>query len=315
MPHLDASARGVFIIAATPFAPDGRLDLVATDRLIEFYLEKGVDGLTILGMMGEAPKLTDEEARTFALHVLGRIDGRVPVVVGASAPGFAPMRALGEVVMDAGAAGLMVQPPATAARGDDMVLGYCRMVAETLGEATPWVLQDFPLASGVPMSAVLIRRIMAACPNVVMLKHEDWPGLDKLSALRAAEAEAGSRVSILTGNGGIFLPFELARGADGAMTGFAYPEMLVEVCRLHALGEKEAMLDLFDRYLPLVRYEQQPGLGLVARKYVLWRRGALACPAARMPAPRLTEEAMAEIDWLMRRLERSLDRQTEEDVA
>ncbi len=309
MTCLDASARGVFIIAATPFAPDGRLDLAASDRLIEFYLEKGVDGLTILGMMGEAPKLTDEEARTFALHVLGRVGDRVPVVVGASAPGLASMRTLGQVVMDAGAAGLMVQPPAASAKGDDAVLGYCRMVAETLGEATPWVLQDFPLAAAVPMSAALIQRIMAACPNAVMLKHEDWPGLDKLSDLRGAEAEGARRVSILTGNGGIFLPFELARGADGAMTGFAYPEMLVEVCRLFALGQSEVMLDLFDRYLPLVRYEQQPGIGLPARKYVLWRRGALACPATRVPAPKLTDATMAEIDWLMGRLEHSLDHQ------
>ncbi|MCB9968330.1 MAG: dihydrodipicolinate synthase family protein [Geminicoccaceae bacterium] len=315
MPRLDASARGVFIIAATPFTEDGRLDLAATDRLIEFYLEQGVDGMTILGMMGEAPKLTEEEARTFALHVLGRVDARVPVVVGVSAPGFASMRALGSVVMDAGAAGLMVQPPAVSARGDDAVLGYCRMVAETLGEATPWVLQDFPLVASVPMSALLIQRIVAACPNAVMLKHEDWPGLDKLSAVRDAEAEGARRISILTGNGGIFLPFELARGADGAMTGFAYPEMLVEVCRLFARGESEAMLDLFDRYLPLVRYEQQPGLGLAVRKYVLWRRGALACPATRDPAPKLTEASRAELDWLMRRLERSLEHQRKESVA
>ncbi len=315
MSCLDASARGVFIIAATPFREDGALDLAATDRLIEFYLEKGVDGMTILGVMGEAPKLTDEEARTFARHVLGRVAGRVPVVVGASAPGFAAMRSLADAVMDDGAAGVMVQPPASSAKGDDAVLGYCRKVAETLGEATPWVLQDFPLLASVPMSAGLIRRIIDDCPNAVMLKHEDWPGLDKLAAVRAAEAKGKRRISILTGNGGVFLPFELERGADGAMTGFAYPEMLVGVCRLFEQGEREAMLDLFDCYLPLVRYEQQPGLGLAARKYVLWRRGALACPATRDPAPKLSTAAMAELDWLMRRLENSLDQSSKESMA
>ncbi|MEZ5862366.1 MAG: dihydrodipicolinate synthase family protein [Geminicoccaceae bacterium] len=315
MQRLDSSARGVFIIAATPFAEDGRLDLAATDRLIEFYLEKGVHGMTILGVMGEAPKLTDAEAKAFARHVLGRVAGRVPVVVGVSAPGFAAMRSLTQAVMGDGAAGVMVQPPASSAKGDDAVLGYCRKVAETLGEAVPWVLQDFPLLASVPMSAGLIRRVMDGCPNAVMLKHEDWPGLDKLAAVRAAEADGARRVSILTGNGGVFLPFELERGADGAMTGFAYPEMLVEVCRLCALGEREAMLDLFDCYLPLVRYEQQPGLGLAARKYVLWRRGALACPATRDPAPRLTEASRAELDWLMRRLDNALDHQRKESVA
>ncbi len=315
MPRLDTSARGVFIIAATPFTEDGRLDLAATDRLIEFYLEKGVHGMTILGVMGEAPKLTDEEAKTFARHVLGRVAGRVPVVVGVSAPGFAAMRSLTLAVMDDGAAGVMVQPPASSARGDDAVLGYCRKAAETLGAATPWVLQDFPLLASVPMSAGLIRRIMDDCPNAVMLKHEDWPGLDKLAAVRAAEADGARRISILTGNGGVFLPFELERGADGAMTGFAYPEMLVEVCRLFAQGEREAMLDLFDCYLPLVRYEQQPGLGLAARKYLLWRRGALACPATRDPAPKLTAASRAELDWLMRRLDDALDHQRKESVA
>ena len=306
MHHLDETAKGVFIIAATPFTETGGLDLAGADRLIEFYLDRGVDGLTILGMMGEAPKLTEDEARTFARHVLNRVAGRVPVVVGASAPGFAAMASLTQVVMDAGAAGVMVQPPATAAKGDDAILGYCLKVAETLGDTVPWVLQDFPLVSSVPMSAGLIRRIMAECPTCVMLKHEDWPGLDKLTAVRAAEADGERRISILSANGGLFLPFELIRGADGVMTGFAWPEMLTGVYRLFLDGERERMLDLFDLYLPLVRFEQQPGLGLAARKYALWRRGALACPATRAPAPSLTPDTQAEIEWLMQRLERGL---------
>jgi 4-hydroxy-tetrahydrodipicolinate synthase len=136
------------------------------------------------------------------------------------------------------------------------------------------------------MSAGLIRRILDACPTCVMLKHEDWPGLDKLGPSGRTEDGEARRVSILTGNGGIFLPFELMRGADGAMTGFAYPEILVEVCRRFRAGEHEAMLDAFDLHLPLIRYEQQPGLGLVARKYILWRGGALACPAIRAPPDR-----------------------------
>jgi len=307
MPRLDPTTKGVFIISATPFADSGALDLDGADRLVEFYLERGIDGLTILGIMGEAPKLTDDEAKTFARHVIGRVAGRVPVIVGASSPGFASMASLTRAVMDAGAAAVMIQPPATAAKGDDAILGYCRKVSETLGPDVPWVLQDFPLLSNVPMSAPLILRIIAACENCVMLKHEDWPGLDKLTAIRKAEDEGARRVSILTANGGVFLPFELLRGADGTMTGFAYPEMLTGVWRHFLAGEREAMLDLFDLYLPLVRYEQQPGLGLAARKYVLWRRGALPSPTARAPAPALTAEARAELDWLMQRLQRGLD--------
>ncbi|MEK0083366.1 dihydrodipicolinate synthase family protein [Benzoatithermus flavus] len=300
---LTSDARGVYLIAATPFRETGELDLDGLDRLIDWYLGKGVDGLTILGQLGEAPKLTHGEALTVARRVLARV--RAPVVVGVSSPGYASLVELTRAVMEAGAAGVMIAPPGTL-RGDDAILAYCREVAERIGEAVPWVLQDFPLAGGPPMSASLVRRIADACPNMVVLKHEDWPGLDKITAIRRQEAEGARRLSILCGHGGIMLPHELFRGADGAMTGFSYPEMLVGVCRLAREGRHEEMLDLYDAYLPLVRYEQQPGLGLAVRKYVLWKRGALPTPALRAPAPKLSAETRAEVDWLLARLERRL---------
>jgi 4-hydroxy-tetrahydrodipicolinate synthase len=302
MPRLDENAKGVFIIAATPFTETGALDLPSIDRMVEWYLERGVHGMTILGQMGEAPKLTAEESARFARRVLARVDDRVPVIVGVSSPGFATMEALSHAVLDGGAAGMMVAPPATL-KGDDAILGYCTHVSRLIGDAS-WVLQDFPLSGTPPMSALLIRRIAEACPSCVMLKHEDWPGLDKISALRRLEEQGGRRLSILTGNGGIFLPHELLRGADGAMTGFAFPEMLLGVYGLIVKGRRDEALDLFDAYLPLVRYEQQPGLGLVVRKYVLHRRGALASPRIRAPGPALSEETRQEVDWLMTRLER-----------
>ena len=305
MTLLTTDAKGVFIIAATPFDETGAIDFQSASRLVEFYLERGVSGMTILGMMGEAPKLTHEEAVLFTRHMIARVDGRVPVIVGVSAPGFASMAEIGRAAMDAGASALMIQPPQTCAKGDDAVLAYVGQTVEAIGGDTPWVLQDFPLSSAVPMSAALIERIMESHPSCVMLKHEDWPGLEKLSAVRS---RLGERISILTGNGGIFLPFELMRGADGAMTGFAYPEMLVGVCAHHRAGRHEQMLDLFDLYLPLVRYEQQPGIGLAARKYVLKRRGAIACDLARAPAARMTKNARREIDWLCERLEARLFR-------
>lgn len=301
---LTSEARGVHLIAATPFEPDGTLDQSGLDRLVEWYLERGIDGLTILGQLGEAPKLTTEESALVVRRVLARVAGRVPVVVGVSSSGYASLAALARLAVEAGAAGVMVAPPGTL-KGDDAVLGYCRDVEARL-DGTPWVLQDFPLAGGPPMSAGLIRRIADACPWLVVLKHEDWPGLDKITALRRQEAEGARRLAILCGHGGIFLPHELMRGADGAMTGFSYPEMLVDVCRLVAQGREEEALDRYDAYLPLVRYEQQPGLGLAVRKYVLWRRGALASPALRDPAPRLSPETRAEVDRLMARLERGL---------
>jgi 4-hydroxy-tetrahydrodipicolinate synthase len=307
MKKLDASATGVYLITVTPFTDSGALDLASTDRMVDFCLESGVTGLTVLGIMGEATKLTAEESRAFVKQVLARVDGRVPVVVGASAPGFAPMRELTESVMAMGAAGVMVAPPSTV-RTDDQIVAYFDMVNETLGKDVPWVLQDHPVSTGVQMATTVILRILKSSPTCVMLKHEDCPGLAKLSAIRAA-SERGDlrRISILTGNGGgLFLPEELTRGADGAMTGFAYPEMMVGVCRAHAAGNIEKAHDIFDAYLPLARYEQQAGIGLAVRKHILAERGVIASAAIRKPGPKLSALDIADIARLTTRQARRL---------
>ncbi len=296
---------GVYIIAATPFAEDGSLDLESADRLVDFYLARGVDGMTVLGIMGEAPKLGADEAEAFLARVMARVAGRIPVVVGASAGGFAPMARLAHRAMELGCAGVMVAPP----RGTDTeakLARYYAGVCAALGPDVPVCVQDFPLVTGVSMSVAAIRGLAAAHEPIVMLKHEDWPGLDKISAIRRAEAEGGPRLSILCGNGGLFLLDELLRGADGAMTGFAYPEMLVEVVRLVRAGETGPAQDIFEAYLPLVRYEQQLGVGLAARKEILRRRGAIASAALRAPGPALSPETLADLDRLIGRLETRL---------
>jgi 4-hydroxy-tetrahydrodipicolinate synthase len=274
---------------------------------VDFCLESGVTGLTVLGIMGEATKLTAEESRAFVKQVLARVDGRVPVVVGASAPGFAPMRELTETVMAMGAAGVMVAPPSSV-RTDDQIVAYFDMVNETLGQDVPWVLQDHPVSTGVQMPSAVILRILKNSPTCVMLKHEDCPGLAKLSAIRAASERGDlTRISILTGNGGgLFLPEELTRGADGAMTGFAYPEMMVDVCRAHGAGNIEKAHDIFDAYLPLARYEQQAGIGLAVRKHILAERGVIASAAVRKPGPKLSALDVADIARLTARQARRL---------
>jgi 4-hydroxy-tetrahydrodipicolinate synthase len=302
MPRLDENAAGVFVIAPTPFREDGALDEASAERMTDAFLAAGASGLTLLGIMGEAPKLDAEEARRFVALVLRRVDGRVPVIVGVSAPGFAAMRALARSSMDAGAAGVMIAP-AAGLRGDDAVLSYMAGAAEAVGDA-PWVLQDYPQLTGVHVSPEMVRR-MAEDPRLVMVKAEDWPGLDKITALRRLSGEGRMRrLSILGGNGGLFLPEELGRGADGVMTGYAVPEMLVRVHRMLAAGDRTAAHDLFDLHLPLIRTEHQPGLGLAVRKYVLRRRGIIGCEALRAPGPKLSAETRAEVDWLLDRLSR-----------
>jgi len=302
---LDTSANGVYIIAATPFTDDGAVDSASLDRLMDFYVRAGITGVTVLGIMGEAPKLTHQEAVALTRQVVRRVNA-LPVIVGVSSPGFASMAALTKDVMDAGAGGVMIAPPGTL-KTDDQIVTYFAQAAEAIGADVPFVLQDYPYASGVYMAPSVIKRIVADNPSCKMVKHEEWPGLEKLTALKTMIGDARMRkVAILCGNGGIFLPHELERGADGANTGYAYPEMLVQLVKLIKSGERAAAHDLFDRHLPLLRYEQQPGmLGLTVRKYILKRRGAIACDAQRKPGIKLSTEAIAEIEFLIARLERN----------
>jgi len=299
----DIHASGVYAIAVTPFHPDGRIDLDSVGRVTALYRRAGVTGLTVLGIMGEAPKLEADEAlglvKAYVAHA-----GPLPVVVGVSAPGFAAMRAMARGAMERGAAGVMIAPPSHL-RTDDQIIGYYRNAVEAIGPDVPFVIQDYPLTLTVVMTPAVIRQIIQDHPSCVMLKHEDWPGLEKISALRRFEQEGSMRhVSILCGNGGLFLDFEMERGADGAMTGYAFPDMLVDVVRLSKEGKRDAAHDLFDAHLPLVRYEQQQGVGLAVRKYVLARRGAIASDAQRKPATALTPAARAEVDFLLARLAR-----------
>jgi 4-hydroxy-tetrahydrodipicolinate synthase len=300
---LDATAKGVYVIAPTPFLPDGRVDDASTDRMTDFYLEAGCDGMTILGVMGEAPKLDGAESLEISRRIIRRA-GKAGIIVGVTAPGFAAMRSLARGVMEAGAAAVMIAPPSHL-RTDDGVVTYYRQAVEAIGDDIPFVLQDYPQLFQVQMSPGVIRRIVMDLPSCVMLKHEDYPGLEKISALRRFQAEGTLRpLSILCGNGGIFLDFEMERGADGAMTGYAFPDMLVDIVRLSAAGERDKAHDLFDAHLPLIRYELQPGVGLAVRKYVLMRRGIIASDAQRRPAAAMTATARAEVEYLLSRVGR-----------
>ena len=303
---ISEESKGVFVIMATPFTDDGALDLQSTDGLIEFYLEEGVHGLTVLGVMGEAPKLSLEEQLEFTRHVLKRVDGRVPAIVGVSNPGMDNLETLSRRTMDQGAGGVMIAG-IPGLKTDEQVETYFKAVGDRLGEEIPVCLQDYPPTTTVFISVGVVNRLIAALPQLKMFKHEDCPGHRKLSRLRQAPQTGGTRrVSILTGNNGLYVPQELARGADGIMTGFAFPGMLAEVYRLFEGGRSEEAEDLFDLYLPVLRHEQQFGMGLALRKETLRRRGAIASAKARDPGPRMDARDHAEMDGLLERLKGKL---------
>jgi 4-hydroxy-tetrahydrodipicolinate synthase len=165
-------------------------------------------------------------------------------------------------------------------------------------------LQDYPAVTGVYMSVPVFTQVVKELPQVVMLKAEDQPGLTKISRIRALEAAGQRRVSILVGNNGLFYPLELARGADGAMTGVAYPEMLTEVYRAMKDGDRDLADDLFEIYLPMVRYETQTGVSLAWRKEILRRRGAIHSAKVRSPGVQLNRDEHDDLTRMMERIAR-----------
>ncbi len=303
---MNEKTKGVFVIAATPFTEDGAIDYDSADTMTENYIEQGVSGITILGIMGEAVKMSVEESDQFMRHMIKRVDGRVPVVVGVSDYGTINIARLSRSSMDAGACGVMIAP-IPGLNTEEKLYNYFAQVFQTLGHDIPVCYQDYPQTTGVHISVACLNRMITDYAQLVMFKHEDCPGLSKLSNIRrTSESDGVRRVSILAGNGGLYLPQELRRGADGAMTGFAFPELLVEVVNLFEAGNAEDGEDLFDAYLPLIRYEQQIGYGLAVRKEILRRRGAIACAATRAPGPKLSEEDHLELSAIMQRVERRL---------
>jgi len=305
--RLDESASGVYIISATPFLESGEIDFDSIDSLVEFYIGKGVTGITILGMMGEAQKMASDEAVSVTKRFLSQVDGRVPVVVGVSDAGLNNLVRLSKTSMDLGAAGVMVAPLAGLPT-EEKIYNYFQQVFAALGDDIPVCYQDYPQATRTEISVPLFNRMVADFDQLVMLKHEECPGLTKVSRVRSAAQDGLRRVSILVGNGSLYLPQELARGADGAMTGFAYPEMLVEVVALHRAGEVDRAEDLFDAYLPLVRHEQQPGFGLALRKEILFRRGAMSSPRVRAPGPVLNQTDKDELTRILARVEQNIEK-------
>jgi 4-hydroxy-tetrahydrodipicolinate synthase len=296
------SAKGVYIVAQTPFDEQGNVDLESIDTLVEFYRQHGANGFTVLGVSGEAGKLSAEEARQVAQRYIQRA-ADLPVVIGVSNPSLAQLTSFTREAMDMGAAGVMIAPP-TGLQTDEDLLGYFGEVFRRI-EGTPTVLQDFPFASKVAMSVPLIHQLIERHREIELIKEEDLPCLNKISRLREG---GGRRVSIMTGNNAMYLPLELHRGADGPMAGFSYPEMLSSVYALHQAGKFEDADDLFDIYLPLLRYEAMGFWGVCARKEVMRRRGAIRHATMRTPGPRLSQADLSEINRLVARLEHRLGR-------
>lgn len=287
---------GIFNILATPFSADYAVDYESLRRLVRFQMDLGAQGLTILGVMGEAAKLSVDERRAVMDTVVETVNGAIPIVVGTSHSELATCIELSQAAFAAGADGVMIAPPPLDDKSDPAILALYSKIAETISGAI--VVQDFPPVNDVIMSPAVLAQIAEAIPNARYLKLEDPPLMQKIDAIRAAT----DKFEIFGGLGGMFLLEELGRGASGTMTGFAFTEILVAVYQAFKAGQLSQAEVIFDRYLPLIRYENQPQINLTIRKAILHRRGAIADPTPREPFNPIDAGTLNEIDWLLRRM-------------
>jgi len=286
---------GVFSVLPTPFFPDGAIDGDSLKRVVDLFIEEGVSGLTALGVTSEVSRLTDSERAHVLETVLRRVDGRVPVVAGASADGLHTCIEYARVARVAGAKAVMVSPPRLAKYNGDAVRRHFAALADAV--PIPIVVQDYPPISGYAMEASLLATIAREIPAARTIKLEDAPTPFKIARIR--EQTEGVPIAIFGGLGGVYLLEELMSGATGAMTGFAYPHLLVDIVRSYHAGDVDRAAEMFYRYVPLMRFEFQEGIGMAIRKEVLRRRGALAHAAVRPPGPALDAPTKAALDRVL----------------
>ncbi len=289
--------RGVYTILPTPFRPDGALDEPSLGRLVDFVIGRGVHGLTILGVMGEAGKLSDAERERVVALAIEAAAGRVPVCVGTTHAATDRCIAFSRQAEATGARALMIAPAALSRPNEAVLRRHYLAVAEAV--TLPIVVQDYPPLSGVFMTPEFIGRLADEAPHLRFLKLEDEPTAPKTSAVLAANPA----VRIFGGLGGLFVLEELRRGAIGTMTGFGFPEILVEIYTRFATGDLSGATRAFHRALPLIRFENQAGINLALRKHVYQLRGAIASPHVRAPFTPLDETSKAELRELLELLD------------
>jgi 4-hydroxy-tetrahydrodipicolinate synthase len=288
---------GVFNITPTPFHPDGRLDLPSLARLTTFTRGTGVDGMTILGVLGEADKLTDAERDQVIEATIAAAGPGFPICVGTTHPGTDGCIAFSRRAEQLGAMAVMVAPPKLARSNDAALHRHYVAVAEALD--IPVVVQDFPPAvGGITMSPELIAGLAKASPRLQHLKLEDEPSPMKVSQVLALNPG----VKVFGGLGGMMFLEELRHGAIGTMTGFAFPEILVEIHRKFTQGDIDGATAAFYRYCPLIRFENQPRINLALRKHIYHLRGVIASPRVRAPFTPVDEGTLADLDDLLTRL-------------
>lgn len=279
-------AAGLWGVLATPFHGQGlEVDLESLRREVDLYLSVPADGLVVLGVFGEGVALDSAEQAAVVGAVVERAPA-TPVVVGVSARTTAV--AVEQARTAAGAAGSSLAGVMVQANTNDTVVLARHLTAVHEATGAGIVLQDYPEASGVRITADQVLEVLARCPFVVAVKSEAPP-----TSAAIGRITAGTEVPVFGGLGGVGLLDELAAGAAGAMTGFSHPEGLRAALDAWREGGFVAARTAFAPWLPLVNFEAQPGVGLALRKEILRQRGVFTDSAVRPPARPAPPEILA----------------------
>ena len=291
---------GVIPILATPFNDDESLDLASWQRMIEFMVGLNVNGITIIGVLGESNRLSDHEREALIKSAVATVNKRIPVIVGTSHSGSAAAVYLSRMAEDLGADAVMVAPAKEPVPNDERIVEYYRRISA--GTRLPIVLQDHPASTEVHMSVPLILRIVKEVASIACIKAEAVPTPPKVRALR----EGLSRpIVILSGLGALYAPFDLDAGSDGFNTGFAFPEVLMALVSAAQAKDFDRVHALYARFASLIVYEQQPGLAI--RKEILRLRGLINCNRVRHPGATIAPDVATELAALIRRTLTNMD--------
>jgi 4-hydroxy-tetrahydrodipicolinate synthase len=286
-PGKDAEVKGIYNIMVTPFDGNDRIDEESLRNVVDFQIEKGAHGLTILGLLGEGQKLSDDERDFVVKVVMEQVNGRIPVVVTTSHMSPTVVIERSKKAQEMGAEGVMVSPP-TLLRNMDAVTQFYATLKNEL--SLPIVVQDEPVATNVIMPATFL-----ALNGLPIIKLEDPPVPQKITQILSKNPDA----QIFGGLGGQYFIEELERGAVGTMTGFAFTEALIEIYDLFNSGKQDEARDLFYKYTPILRYEGQANVSVSIRKEILKRRGAIKNADVRSPGAKLDEPGMEELTKLL----------------
>ncbi|WP_447920773.1 dihydrodipicolinate synthase family protein [Achromobacter aegrifaciens] len=292
--------RGIFPVVPTTFTESGELDLPSQKRAVDFMIDSGVDGLCILANFSEQFVLSDDEREILTRTILEHVAGRVPVIVTTTHFSTQVCAARSRRAQEQGAAMLMIMPPyhgATIRVSEEQVTGFFQRVSDAVD--IPIMIQDAPVA-GTPLSAAALARMAREIEHVAYFKIETAGAASKLRDLIALGGAAVE--GPWDGEEAITLLPDLDAGATGSMTGGGFADGLRPIIEAHRAGNRDEAYRLYERWLPLINYENRQG-GILSAKALMKAGGVIACEAPRHPLPAMREEVRQGLLETARRLD------------